>query len=255
MIGTGVDCANPTALNRMEWMMKKGKYIDGFVGAPVKTDGFAVAPGTERVSVGISIWRRLFIINNSNVTGGKMAVMLIDTQGLWDPHTPNRMNCSVFGNCCMLSSYVIINQKGVITSELMAQLNILSKFTKTLKIDSDNKLKLFQHMNLLNRDNTDIPINGNLNDCIDVSQKMMKLLDSATAFEEHTKQLKTCFREIDAFCLPTPGSIAAKGYDGSIDKISPLFMQSLGYYIEQVVRNVRPRMLNDVPMTGAAFCK
>ena len=235
----------------MTWMMEKGKHLDGFVGAPVKLDGFTVATGSDSTSMGIIFWKKVFVVRNSNVPGGKMGILLMETQGLWDPDTPNDMNCCIFGISCMLSSYLMINQKGVITSELLTLLATLTKFSLSL---NDRSSKIFQHMDLIIRDHPDIdPNSENLQDYISVSQQQKQKTERSPAFSESIAQLKSCFQEYNVVCFPCPGNIDSKGYNGDISSICPLFLRCVGHYIESVIRDLRPRMVGEVPLTGRTF--
>lgn len=233
-------------------MKEKGEYVDGYM-KESNSAGFAVAPGTTRTTVGIHFWKRVFVLKNSKIPGGKIAVVLMDTQGLWDPETDNKTNCSIYGISCMLSSYLIANHKGILTSENLKHFAALTEFSKGLVTDTS---KPFQRMDILLRDHSDISTTSeNIQDCIDSQKVMKEKLLTKPAFCEATNVIKSCFECFDVFCLSNPGLIDNPGFDGRIDHINQLFISMLGYYIEKIIKELQPRKLNDIFMTGKQFVK
>ena len=226
-------------------------HLDGF-GEKGNCDGFKVAPGMQRTTTGINFWKKMYIVDNPNVQGGKMGVILMDTQGLWDPETGNELNCSIYGLSCMLSSYLIANNKGVITSEFIKQLSNLTKFSRDLKEVTAGKP--FQHMDILLRDHMGINSNsGTMEDVKQVNQEQKSGVENSPAFAQFINEIKSCFQTFGVRCLPHPGFIDQVGYNGEISKISNLFLVALGHYIESIVMNLQPRTMDGVVMTGSMF--
>ena len=230
-------------------MKTEGEFVDGFrtkEGKQIST-GFSVSSGNERNTTGILFWNRPFVIERNHK---QICVLIMDTQGLWDPETGNELNTCIFGLSSVLSSYLIFNTKGILNSEQFKQLAQLSKFSKGI---AEGQEKAFQHLHLLCRDYADIADNDAFETAIQEISYWKNQIQSKPAFKDSYTKIATCFEEFDVFCLPRPGDIDDKGYDGSLSNIKPLFMQMLGYYIEQIIKTIQPRRINGTVLTCERF--
>lgn len=233
-----------------QWMKAEGEYIDGFrtkEGKQIST-GFSVSSGNERNTTGILFWNRPFVIERDHQ---RICILIMDTQGLWDPETGNELNTCIFGLSAVLSSYLIFNTKGTLNSEQFKQLARLSEFSRGV---AEGKEKGFQHLHLLCRDYAEYDLSYD-----DLRMGLKRISDckeeiqTKPAFKDSYTTIANCFEEFDVFCLPRPGDIDDKGYDGSLVKIKSLFMQMLGYYIEQIVKTIQPRRINGRIVTCEMF--
>lgn len=83
----------------------------GEVSGSIST-GFAWKRGDDRVTTGMWLWSRPYvIIRNKNVRGKgrSLAVLLMDTQGLGDSETTRKLTNAIFGLSVLISSYQIFN--------------------------------------------------------------------------------------------------------------------------------------------------
>ena len=69
-------------------------------------DGFHWAGGKERNTTGIWIWSHPYLLKERN-----LAILLVDTQGMFDNETTMTLTSSIFGLSTLLSSYQIFNSK------------------------------------------------------------------------------------------------------------------------------------------------
>ena len=234
----------------LQWMKGKGNVMNGFVNTTAANLGFSVSPGTDPNTIGIRFWKKVFVINRPDVEGGKLGIVLMDTQGLWDPNTDNKTNCSIYGLSCMLSSYLIVNNKGVISSKFMETTSSLMEFCNNM----NNQEKSFQHLDILIRDHPDFFKNWtNEEEYLSVCNEARNKLENSSAMKESTDNIKSFFQSFDVFCLPNPGNIDSKGYKGDLSEISDHFLIAMGYYIEHILMNIQPRKLNGVVLTGNSF--
>ena len=112
--------------------------------------------GEKPVTTGIDFVKELFVIPDPQNPTRKICILLMDTQGLWDPNTNSKCNGSIFGLSCTLSSYLIFNHMGVLSSENLSQLATLTDFSSGLaKIQCQGK-KAFQQLTILFSDRKDI---------------------------------------------------------------------------------------------------
>jgi atlastin len=74
--------------------------------------GFAWKRGDDRVTTGMWLWSRPYIIirnKNARGRGRSLAVLLMDTQGLGDSETTRKLTNAIFGLSVLISSYQIFN--------------------------------------------------------------------------------------------------------------------------------------------------
>ena len=233
-------------------MKGKGEVMNGFKNTSAANSGFSVSPGATPNTTGIRLWKKVFVINRPDVEGGKLGIVLMDTQGLWDSNTDNKTNCSIYGLSCMLASHLILNSKGVIDSEFMKNVASLMEFSN----DMNDKDKSFQHLDILLRDYPEFSENWtNSKEYLSVCNQAKEELEDSHAMKESTKTIKSFFQSFDTFCLPSPGNIDNKGYNGDLSKINEHFLIAMGYYIENIFMNIKPRKLNGVVLTGDSFSK
>ena len=235
------------------WMTADGKFIDGYdLANSTDQSGFSVRGGTERNTTGILFWKKPFIIPDPKKPSGKLCVLLMDTQGLWDPETHNKLNSCIFGLSCVLSSYLIFNHKGILNSEHLSQMAMLSTFSQGLS--STEMGKAFQRIDLLCRDFANIaPKSDKTDSALKKITEWKREVEEKPAFKPSTDKLKECFERFDVMCLPRPGFIDNKAYDGDISKINTLFMCMLGHYIESVFQQIEPRRIGGQIVTGKRF--
>ena len=241
-----------------KWMLAGGDKITAFVahsdsGKDTEFENrgaFAISAGTERNTRGILFWNKPYVIRQSN--GEKMCVLIMDTQGLWDPYTGNEFNCSIFGLSCLLSSYVIFNQKNDMNTNELKQFSVLTKFSKEV-----SKMgKPFQHLDILLRDFGGYSRKRNdVEKGIEMSKERLKRMQSGGVEAPIAKGIAECFSEFDVFSFPTPGEdVMDSEYDGTISVIKPQFMRMMSYYIDRIIQGgIKPRVMGDVKITGRNF--
>lgn len=237
-----------------EWFASGKEYLDGYKvnSETVGSAGFSTSGGTERNTTGILFWKKVFLIPNPEIPGSKMCVVLMDTQGLWDAKTGNKLNSTIFGLSCMLSSYLIFNHKGTMYSRHLEQMATLSRFSEGLSMSGSSKP--FQHFDLLNRDFTDIsPNTRDNNKVFEKIRDWKHALETEESFKPSVDAVKDCFESFDVMCLPRPGDIDDDEYDGSICDIKDLFKRLMSYYIESIFTHIRPRRIGGAVVNGSRF--
>lgn len=232
-------------------MTRDGDYLDGY-GEGRRGTGFRVAPGRHGVTEGINFWKKLYIIDNPVVRGGKMGVLLMDTQGLWDSTASNQMNYSIYGLSCILSSYLIINFKGVVETIQLTTMSTQTQFSRDLQESITGTP--FQHLDILIRDSPDIDAkNGTMADVERVNGELLREMTESPELIQSVREIQHCFDRFDVHCLPNPGVIDTVGYDGNIGSINRPFLIALGHYIEDISMKLQPRKLDDEILNGFMF--
>jgi hypothetical protein len=105
-------------------------------------DGFHWRGGVERNTTGIWMWSKPYILPRVNDNGEKedIAVVLVDTQGMFDNETPMELTASIFGLSTLLSSYQIYNVDKRIQEDNLQQLALFSEYGR-MAIQTDIKKK------------------------------------------------------------------------------------------------------------------
>ncbi len=81
-----------------------GKSWLGDPNTPLK--GFSWRGGVERDTMGILMWSDVFL---HDAEDEKIAIVLMDTQGLFDTNTPAEVNARIFSMSVLISSVQIFN--------------------------------------------------------------------------------------------------------------------------------------------------
>jgi atlastin len=110
-------------------------------------NGFSWKSGTERNTLGIWFWSIPFI-RKLKSTGESVAVLIVDTQGIFDSRLTQMMATSIFGLSTLLSSHQIYNVQNRLQEDHLQHLALFTEYGRaTLKIqginDEEEKKKCF----------------------------------------------------------------------------------------------------------------
>jgi atlastin len=87
-----------------------------------KLDGFSFRSGVDRCTIGIVMWSDVFL--HENELGEKLAIILIDTQGLFDNSSGTNDNSQIFTLNTLISSLQFFNIKERINSLHLQHLQV-----------------------------------------------------------------------------------------------------------------------------------
>lgn len=225
------------------WMTSQGDRISGF----------EVRGGRTAVTQGIHFWKKPFIIGGRH--GKKMCLLLMDTQGLWDKNTNTDFNYCIFGISCVMSSYVIFNQKKNINSEELKRLAGLSMLSKEMV--SEGRKTSFQQLDILLRDYESLSLRKDTAETsILKSKERLDQMRTKVAEREAFGQVASCFKKVDVVCSFDPGEdVRDVDYDGLIREIRPKFLQLLNIYIERIVKEIEPLKIGGRYLKCGEFVK
>ncbi len=229
--------------------------------------GFDWRGGSERNTTGIWMWSQPHFVTKPSEDGkGKetMAVLLVDSQGMFDNETTMSLTASIFGLSTLLSSYQIYNVDKRIQEDNLQQLALFSEYAR-LAVEADQVfsttgievVKPFQRMEFLVRDWQHFEEEGDY----DIMEKeMSEYLNKVIAerdakdLQETREQILACFESLSCFGLCHPGmSVIKKSYDGSVDKIEKDFLELLDRYCRRVfsVDNLKAKTIQGREVTAA----
>mmetsp|Transcript_20194 Transcript_20194/g.29737 ORF Transcript_20194/g.29737 Transcript_20194/m.29737 type:complete len:618 (+) Transcript_20194:325-2178(+) len=104
-------------------------------------DGFNWRGGAERNTTGIWMWSEPHFLKRTNPLSGKeedIAVVLVDTQGMFDHETTMGLTAAIFGLSTLLSSYQIYNVDKRIQEDNLQQLALFSEYGR-MAIDTQQQ--------------------------------------------------------------------------------------------------------------------
>jgi atlastin len=115
-------------------------------------NGFSWRGGSTRDTTGITVWNDVFL-HEVPATGEKLAIIVMDTQGLFDNRTSPMDNSRIFALGTLVSSIQLLNINGVVQEDQLQYLQFATEFAKFATDDShDSGGKPFQHLMFLIRD-------------------------------------------------------------------------------------------------------
>lgn len=230
--------------------------------------GFDWRGGSERNTTGIWMWSQPHFVTkpSEDGTGGQetIAVLLVDSQGMFDNETTMSLTASIFGLSTLLSSYQIYNVDKRIQEDNLQQLALFSEYAR-LAVEADQAhqsagveiVKPFQRMEFLVRDWQHFEEEENYDA---MEKEMGEYLDKVIAerdakdLQETREQILACFESLSCFGLCHPGmSVIKKSYDGSVDKIEKDFLELLDRYCKRVfsVDRLMPKTIQGRQVTAA----
>jgi atlastin len=114
--------------------------------------GFSWRSGSTRDTTGIIMWNDVFLYEVPT-TGEKLAIIVMDTQGLFDNETSPMDNSRIFALGTLISSIQVLNLSGVVQEDQLQYLQFATEFAKFAASDSQGTAgKPFQNLMFLIRD-------------------------------------------------------------------------------------------------------
>lgn len=218
------------------------------------TGGFQWRGGHERMTTGIWMWSEPFLRVDSE-TGERLAVLLMDTQGMFDNETTMTLTAQIFGMSTLISSLQIYNIQNRISEDHLQHLALFSEYGRIAHQRGDTTAngetteavpstapKPFQRLQFLVRDWANFkeqwPESGEGADLREresqaysnLREEMQEYLDRLIrtrgdiSLQSTRDQISRCFERVDCFMLPHPGiPITKPNYDGSIKVLDSSF--------------------------------
>lgn len=237
---------NPTSLiNQNDWL--------GPADAPLR--GFSWRSGTRRVTTGIIFWSDVFLYDDPE--GVKFAILIADSQGLFDNETSNADNSKIFSLVTLMSSIEILNLQGVIQEDHLQYLQFATEFARFSAKDARQSEKPFQNFIFLirdwhNPDEFDFGFNGGQS----YLDEVLKIKPEHPADIKSVREyLNLSFNDLACALLPYPGKAVASNsaYDGRWSSMDEDFLSELTNLIPTLlsIDNLIVKKVNGFEITGA----
>ncbi|OXA37484.1 Atlastin-1 [Folsomia candida] len=188
--------------------------------------GFRFKNETERDTVGLWLWSKPFIITKSDRT--KIAVMLMDTHGVFDSYTTESDWAMLVCLSLLTSSCLIYNLSTDMQEDGLKLLNNFVKFGM-LSLEKDSTAtSSFQKLIFLIRDWNfpNIHAYGPRGGYNFLHEKLAATSNMSPDVTRVTQPLATCFEEISCFLMPNPGEAS---------KFSEAFRENLRSFVDDLI--------------------
>lgn len=194
-------------------------------------DGFEWKNGCHAHTSGILIWPEIFYQTNE---GRRIAIILMDTQGVFAPNSSNIENVGIFAFSTMLSSVQIFNVSQTIQEDNLQHLQL---FTEYARLASEHSaVEPFQNLWFLVRDWQDdenYPYGGGetfLNECLEVNPVQSPELRSVR------NHINNSFEEINCFLMPHPGMEVVRGrFTGNLNVVEDDFIDYAKLFVPMIL--------------------
>ena len=216
--------------------------------------GFSWRSGTTRETTGVIFWSDVFLYDNPN--GQKLAILVVDTQGLFDNESTTEENSKIFSLTTMLSSVQILNLHGLVQEDHLQYMQFATEYAKFASNNIQQTYKPFQSFMFLLRDW------NNPDDFAFGTEGGKKYLDDLLVVKpNHPDELKSVrnhiresFERLSCCLLPYPGKNVARNsnYDGRWMLMEEEFLEELKATIPKLLKpeNLVTKKINNVEMNA-----
>ena len=213
-----------------------------------RNSGFQFRSGIKRHTTGIGMWSVPFLLKKSD--GKKLAVIVIDSQGLYDSSTNSDDNVRLVTIVSLLSSSLMMNTPQNINMKQLTELKYFMDYATTgSKVSEESKP--FQRLTFLLRDYTlgDLGWSGGREQ---LDQFMKPASGQSEEVKSLARNLTTGFSEIDAFALPFPGmNVVNPAFNGSLSLIEPAFLEHVRTFVVNITESLEARKPLILSLTAA----
>ena len=197
-------------------------------------EGFSWKGGLNRTTSGIFIWSEIFF-HTTNL-GEKLAIILMDTQGVFDNESTTRNNTFIFALSTMLSSVQIYNLQGNIQEDDLQHLQLFTEYGKAA-LDETGKA-VFQNLMFLVRDwqsPDDAPFGAEGGQIL-LDKKLKISDDMPEELKSLRDHIKSCFEKTSGFLMPYPGyGLEEKEFSGKLTELRPTFIEQLKVLVPHIL--------------------
>lgn len=186
--------------------------------------GFKWRGGRKPETVGIWMWSEIFTHDFEN--GDKVAIILLDTQGIFDSRSSVRDYTTIFSLSLMLSSVQCFNLMHNIQEDDLQHIDVFTEYGR-LAMAQTNDMP-FQYLLFIVRDwpfAFEYGYGWQGQNIID--ELMAGDSEQTSDMKELRKRIKSSFKEIGAFLMPYPGNVIAQGrpFNGDLKQIDSDFIK------------------------------
>jgi actin-like ATPase involved in cell morphogenesis len=216
-------------------------------------DGFHIENRNVRDTIGFWTWSKPFIFKQSN--GQEIAILLMDTQGVFDKFSTKREWAMIVGLSLLTSSCLIYNLQNNLLEDNLDIFTNFAEFGMLSLQGNENATSVFQKLLFLIRDwgfPNDTPY-GAVGGNAFIQEQLKVIPEIPEELQKVRKTLRIVFEEIECFLLPHPGAAAKENnYRGSLLPLEPVFRGHLKSFLENliIIDELKPLHIGGNPVTG-----
>eukprot|EP00536_Pseudo-nitzschia_multiseries_P003452 jgi/Psemu1/236703/estExt_Genewise1.C_530078 len=229
----------------------------------IENDAFHWRGGSERNTTGIWMWSHPHFVKKGDES---IAILIVDSQGMFDNETTMSLTASIFGLSTLLSSYQIYNVDKRIQEDNLQQLALFSEYARLAVEETDDapteikearNIKPFQTMEFLVRDWQHFEDEEDYDRMEEEMKEYMEKVISereAKDLQETREQILACFEKTTCFGLSHPGmAVIKKNFKGEVSKMDETFLNLLDRYCRRVfsIENLQPKVIQGREVTAA----
>jgi hypothetical protein len=217
-------------------------------------DYFRSRRGPDIQTLGIWALNKIFVHN------GK-AIILMDTQGIFDRQLNQAMTTALICLSTLMSSYQIYNLDKRIQEDHLNNMAYFSAYTDLMTdlgkdgrgieegIEEDTDVKTGQTLSLLIRDWQNFEDVFDLENCKRETEKYQEDFLFSKAKDEvkrnTRKRIMNTFDKVNVRLCPHPGHMVTEGvFTGKLDQVRKEFTIHMNYIIDDVLENLEPKRIS-----------
>nr|XP_037288779.1 atlastin-1-like [Rhipicephalus microplus] len=214
---------------RYMYRKEKENWI-GHPGEPLR--GFGWKHSRERQTSGIHLWNEVFLVPTSD--GQEVAVLFMDTQGLFDSKSTLPESTTIFALSVMMSSVQIYNILQDVREDHLQVLEFVTQYGQLAQKEATGKP--FQRLVFLVRDSNDGTYGADAGRSL-ITERLQAATDRKPEVRQLRKYISNNFTDIDCFLMPYPGSKVATehSYDGCLKDSDPQFKNHLQDFVPWIL--------------------
>ncbi|KAL1475049.1 hypothetical protein MTO96_037573, partial [Rhipicephalus appendiculatus] len=195
-------------------------------------EGFGWKHGRERQTSGIRLWSEVFLVSTSD--DQEVAVVFMDTQGLFDSESTVAQNTTIFALSVLTSSVQIYNIFHNIQEDHLQHLEYFTQYGQLAQKESTGKP--FQRLVFLVRDSNDGTYGADAGRSL-ITERLNATKDRQPEHQQLREYISDNFSAIDCFLMPYPGSKVATehSYDGCVKDIDEEFKNHLQEFVPWIL--------------------
>jgi atlastin len=231
--------------------------LDWMGGRNEELTGFSWRCGSSADTKGILFWSDVFLHETPTE---KLAIILMDTQGLFEPGSSQEENAKIFGLSTLLSSVQIVNLQGIMQENQIEYLEMATSLSKYVTRKCNNSvvaLKIFQKLIFLIRDwsdqDFDLGYEGG-------NEYYKTCFSNTSRCNEKSRTIRMniskSFEEIHCFLLNHPGlGVTTREFRGEWGTLVPSFVEKLKILIESILepQYLTKKLILGKSVTGGEF--
>lgn len=187
--------------------------------------GFEFRGGQRPATLGIWMWSEIFT-HDDHTNGKRIAIILLDTQGIFDNESTLKDCTTIFSISMMMSSVQCFNVMQKIQENDLQNLHLFTEYGELAMEMNAQSEKPFQKLLFIVRDWPYEHENG-YGFSKEITEKLL-IEREKQAFEMRLlrKRLRSSFDQIDTFLMPHPGFIVQKEqFKGDLHQLDPDFIK------------------------------